>query len=131
MGEIMKENKRFPAKDGAVAAFVKPRNRHYTNLGQIVDMNMKGLSLKYLSREEGHKNGESVVVDIFGINRPLLGAGKVQCRVVNDIPLTDNYVNSLNIRLCNLEFQELSREQEYNIGHFVDTYSVPGKSLGS
>jgi len=91
-----KKKKRFAAKDGAVAAFVKPKNCHYTNLGQIVEMNMEGLSLKYLSREEGHLQGESVMLDIFGIGRPLLGAGKVECRVVNDIPLTDHYSNSLN-----------------------------------
>jgi len=130
MGEGMKEKKRFPAKDGAVAAFVKPINRHHTNLGQIIDMSMEGLSLKYLSQEGGHKRGESVVVDIFGINRPLIGTGKVECRVVNDISLTDNYMNSLNIRLCTLEFQKLSREQEYNIGHFVDAYSEAGKRPG-
>lgn len=124
MRKKMKEKKRFPAKDGAVAAFVKPVTRHYTNLGQIVDMNLEGLSLKYLSREEGHLTGEAVVLDIFGIGRPLLGAGKVECRVVNDIPLTDHYRNALGIRLCTLEFQALSREQEYNIGNFVEAYSV-------
>jgi len=90
-GEIMiepgkKKKKRFAAKDGAVAAFVKPKNCHYTNLGQIVEMDVDGLSLKYLSREEGHLKGESVMLDIFGIGRPLLGAGKVECRVVRHSP---------------------------------------------
>jgi hypothetical protein len=123
----MEEGKRFPAKEGAVAAFVEPGCRAYTSLGEIVDMSMEGLSLKYLSKEGGYGDRESVVVDIFGIHRPLLGAGKVLCRVVKDISLTQHRPDSLNIRLCTLEFQGLSREQAYNISHFVDVYSIHEK----
>lgn len=121
------EGKRFPAKEGAVAAFVEPGSRAYTSLGEIVDMSMEGLSLKYLSKEGGYGNRESVVVDIFGIHRPLLGAGKVLCRVVKDVSLTHYQPDSLNIRLCTLEFEDLSREQAFNISHFVDVYSVQEK----
>ncbi len=128
MGRSIDDGNRFPAKQGAVAAFVEPGNRSYTSLGEIVDMNMEGLSLKYLSKEGGYGDRESVVVDIFGIHRPLLGAGKVLCRVVKDVSLTHHRPDSLNIRLCTLEFQDLSREQAFNISHFVDVYSIHGKN---
>jgi len=123
MSGDLRKHKRFNARNGACATFARPEQAGPTKVGQIVDMSMGGMALKYVSEGEINRSDERIYVEIFGISAPFITAGKISCRVVYDIPLTDSSDSAVKLRRCGLEFQGLSQLQSYNIGHFIETFS--------
>jgi len=123
MSEDLRKHKRFNAWNGACATFARPEQPGLTKVGQIMDMSMGGIALKYVSEGEMNRLDERIYVEIFGISAPFITAGKIFCRVVYDIPLTNFSDSAVKLRRCGLEFQGLSQLQSYNIGHFIETFS--------
>jgi hypothetical protein len=77
-----------------------------------------------VSEEEVFVPGEKILVELFGITSPFITTGKVCCRVIYDHPLSDFSGGDLKLRRCGLQFQQLSQLQSYNIGRFIETFSL-------
>lgn len=114
-------HKRFQAREGACASFMNSGLSPATRIGQILDMSKGGIALKYLSNRDGYKKGRSILIELFNVSNPVLSTGKIPCRVVYDIPLTDNPADSMNIRRCGMEFGTLSNLQSCHVDHFIAT----------
>lgn len=123
MSRDLRKHQRFAARNGACATFAKPEEKNSTKVGQILDMSMGGMALKYVSNGEMNKPDENIFVEIFGITTPFITAGKIRCRIAYDVSLSDAPDNTVKLRRCGLEFQGLSQLQSYNIGHFIETFS--------
>lgn len=114
-------HKRFQAREGACASFMNPGFSPATRIGQILDMSKGGIALKYLSNRNGYKKGRPILIELFNVTNPVLSTGKIPCRVVYDIPLTDNPSDSMNIRRCGMAFGRLSNLQSCHVEHFIAT----------
>jgi len=100
--------KRFKAKEGAFASFI--RHDELINTGQILDISMGGMCARYLSFK-GDKE-ECSEIKIFGSNGRFIHVNRVQCRIVYD-----QEVPEYSWGRCGVEFENLS---VYNWPRFSD-----------
>lgn len=124
MPEEKRKHWRFSAKRNVCATFSEPKGIGFQKVGQILDMGMGGMSLRYVSEEEAFPPGGEVLVELFGITSPFITTGKICCTVIYDHPLSDFPGGYLKLRRCGLQFRRLSQLQSYNIGHFIETFSL-------
>lgn len=124
MPDEMRKYWRFSARKNICATFAKPNRIGLPKVGQIVDMGMGGMALKYVSGEETTFPDEEILVELFGVTKPFITSGTICCRVVYDHPLSDFPESGLNLRRCGLQFQALSQLQSYNIGRFIEYISL-------
>lgn len=124
MPDEQRKHWRFSARRNVCATFAKPNRVGLPKVGQILDMGMGGMALKYVSGEEATVPDEEILVELFGISRPLFTEGTICCRVVYDHPLSDFPDGNLKLRRCGLQFQALSQLQSYNIGRFIEYLSL-------
>ena len=81
MSEEKRKFKRFNGKEGAFAAFMRPNE--LINMGQIQNISMGGLCVRYLSTHD-NPTGCSAI-KIFGSNDRFIHLDRVQCRIVYDL----------------------------------------------
>jgi hypothetical protein len=121
MFKDLRVHKRFRAREGACASFMNPEFSPSTRIGQVLDMSRGGIALKYLSNREGYEKGQPILIELFNVSNPVLTTGEIPCRVVYDVPLTDNPPDSMNIRRCGMAFGRMSNLQSCHVDHFIAT----------
>jgi hypothetical protein len=118
MSSNKRQHKRFRGKEGAFAAFLRPNE--LVNLGQIVDIGMGGLCIRYLSTKELEKDNPEI--KIFGSNGRFIHVDRVQCKVVYDVELPDSTWNELSMRRCGVEFRDLTVRHVTMIQDFIEHF---------
>jgi hypothetical protein len=98
MNMEQRRRRRFPAGNGAFAAFIRPNDP--VIVGRIMDISRGGLAVRYLASVE---LGEGPAwVRIFGAN--LQPTGRIGCRIVYDKVLIEESWDILSMRRCGVEF---------------------------
>ena len=100
-----RNHKRYHALDSAIAAFWD----RAIKVGQIIDINIAGLSFQYI--DEGEQPNRSFDLDIFltnnGFRMERVPAQTISdCEIVNEIPFS-----SIIMRRCGVQFEELTDSQ--------------------
>ncbi len=127
MFEEKRKHKRFKGKKGAFAAFIRPNE--LINTGQIQDISMGGLCVRYLAANGD--NEERSEITIFGSNNRFIHVRSVQCRIVYDREVPGGSWKEISTRRCGVEFEnlfdkDLAMLQDF-IDHFGYFYATPRK----
>ena len=110
--------KRFNAQDGA---FAVTRN-HVSKLGQIMNVNMRGLAFKYIAN--GQQSNGIFQLDIF-----LSGRGfhskNIPSKTVSDFEMKSEIpFSSLRMRRCCVQFGELTRIHMSQLEDFIQNHTA-------
>jgi len=118
MFEEKRKFKRFKGKEGAFAAFIRPNE--LINMGQIQDISMGGLCVRYLSTHENHEGYSGI--KIFGTNDRFIHLERVQCRIVYDHDVPEGSWEQISTRRCGVEFENLSVKHLSTLQEFIDNF---------
>ena len=119
MSKDTRKHRRFRGKEGEFAAFLRPNE--LVNLGQIVDISLGGLCVRYLSTKELEKDQSEI--KIFGSNGRFIHVDRVKCKVVYDVELPDGTWNQLSMRRCGVEFNRLTVRHLTLIQDFIQHFT--------
>ena len=119
MFEDKRKFKRFKGKEGAFAAFIKPDE--FLNMGQIQNISMGGLCVRYLSTHENHGGGSTI--KIFGSNDRFIHLHRVQCRIVYDHEVPEGSWEQISTRRCGVEFENLSVTDSSTLQELIDYFA--------
>ena len=119
MFEERRKYKRFKGKKGAFAAFIRPKE--LINTGQILDISMGGLCVRYVSTDEDNEGCSGI--KIFGSNDSFIHLDKVHCRIVYDRKVPKRSCEQMSTRRCGVEFENLSVEQLSILQAFIDHFA--------
>jgi hypothetical protein len=122
MVEEKRKHKRYKAKEGAFAAFI--RSDDSLDLGNLLDISMGGLCVRYLSTSETQRACNAI--KIFGSNGRFIHLDKVVCRVVYDQEIPERSWNRLKTRRCGVEFESLNVRQTAMLQDFIDNFAHAG-----
>lgn len=125
--EDKRKFKRFKGKEGAFATFIRP-NEHI-NTGQIQDISMGGVCLRYLSTGEDYN--ECSTIKIFGSNDLFIHVDNVQCRIIYDRQVPEGSWEKISIRCCGVEFKNLSVKQLSMLQDFIDHFASDENQYGN
>ncbi len=114
-----RQHKRYKGKEGAFAAFIRPDE--LINLGQIIDISMGGLCIRYLSTKE--TNAGCSGLKIFGSNGRFIHVDKVQCRIVYDHEIPEGSWEQLSTRRCGVQFEHLTVKHLSMLQDFIDNFA--------
>jgi hypothetical protein len=119
-----RKHKRFQVPTGSIVSF----GPHSTVLGKIIDMSMGGLAFRYIA--EGSANG--LHLDIF-LKEHNFYMGKVQFKIIGDFEIDNKVLYKISdgvvprrrtIRRGSVQFGDLTRQQEAELGHFLQNYTL-------
>ncbi|MFZ2445531.1 MAG: PilZ domain-containing protein [Syntrophobacteraceae bacterium] len=119
MPDEKRKHKRFKGKEGAFAAFLRPNE--LINLGNIVDISMGGLCVRYLSTADA--GTECAGIKIFGSNGRFIHVDKVECKVVYDVEIPEGSWEQLSTRRCGVQFANLNVRQKTMLQDFIEHFS--------
>lgn len=119
MSEDKRKFKRYKGKEGAFAAFIKPNE--LVNMGQIQDISLGGLCVRYLATE--NRDGECSSIKIFGSNDRFIHVDKVKCRVVYEHEIPEGSWEQISTRRCGVEFESLSVKHLAILQEFIDVFA--------
>jgi len=119
MFEDKRKFKRFKGKEGAFAAFIRPDE--FLDMGQIRNISMGGLCVRYVSTHENHR--ECSAIKIFGSNDRFIHLQRVQCRIVYDHEAAEGSREQIGTRCCGVEFENLSANHLSTLEEFIDYYA--------
>lgn len=119
----VRKQKRFTPKKRAYLTITRENRSGPAERCEVLDMSMGGASLKYVPKGETFEPGENVFLEIFGVSMPNVIVEKIRCRVVHDVDICDFPNNSMRLRQCGLEFQDLTQLQSHLIGHYIQLFS--------
>ena len=121
-----RRHQRFRGTDGALAAFSMPGNQAFVKLGEIIDINEKGLSVCYVSSSE--QANIPPHLDIFGYKGPHIHISAIPCKVIYEnelLPIDD----SAAARRCGVVFGDLTSTQKFQLEQFIESYTLPDSLL--
>jgi len=119
MAEEKRRFKRYKGKEGAFAAFIRPNE--LVNMGQIQDISMGGLCVRYLATND--KIGQNTEIKIFGTNDRFIHVDKVKCRIVYDHEIPEGTWEQISTRRCGVEFESLSVKHLSILQEFIDVFA--------
>jgi len=119
MFEEKRKFRRFKAKEGAFAAFIRPNE--LVNMGQVLDISIGGLCIRYLATNNGHHGCTSIKV--FGSNDRFIHVDKIECKVVYDHEIPEGSWEQISTRRCGVEFESLSIRHLSILQEFIDHFT--------
>ncbi len=111
-----RKNKRFQVPKDAFAA-LRP---DYIKVGQIINISMGGVGFRYLG-SEGPANASEL--DIFLAGRTFY-LYKVPFETVWDLVTNEMPFNSINMKVCGLQFGDLTPHQISQLEYFIQDYAI-------
>jgi hypothetical protein len=112
-----RKHKRFLAPP---SAFVM-HGPYFTSRAQIIDVSMGGLSFRYpLVRKP---SDELLELDILYAKGSFY-LGKVPVSIISHGVVPKRPFDTISMRRCGLQFGELTRHQESQLGYFIQNFSV-------
>jgi PilZ domain len=118
MPDEKRKHKRFKGKEGAFAAFLRPNE--LVNLGNVVDISMGGLCVRYLSTADA--GIEVAGIKIFGSNGRFIHVDRVECKVVYDVEIPEVSWEQLSTRRCGVQFENLSVRHMTRLQDFIEHF---------
>lgn len=118
-----RKQKRFWGDEKALVSFISPDLPAVTHLGQVIDINERGISFRYIAqdvRTQGVKE-----LQLFGYRDDELKLDNVPCRIIYDIEVEKKILLSVpDIRRCGVQFLELSQHQRSLLEKFIARYAL-------
>ena len=111
-----RENKRFQVPKGALAV-LRP---DYIKVGQIINISVGGLEFR-CSGSEGPSNASEL--DIFLAGRAFY-LYKVPFQTVWDFVTNEMPSSSINMKVCGLQFGDLTPHQISQLEYFIQAYAL-------
>ena len=127
MFEEKRKSKRFKGKEGAFAAFIRPKA--LMNMGQIQDISIGGLCIQYVYTDEDNKGCSEI--KIFGGNDRFIHLDRVECRIVYDHEVPKGPWEQISTRRCGVELENLSVEQLSMLQDFIDHFAFDETQSGN
>lgn len=118
-----RRHKRHKGKCGAFAVFLKPDE--FMNLGQVLDISLGGVSVKYLSTAK--QEGQCSEIKIFGSNGRFIHVDKLPCHVVYDVEIPEGSWNQISCRRCGVQFDNLNVRHLSMLQDFIDHFTQAEK----
>ncbi|ABK18022.1 PilZ domain-containing protein [Syntrophobacter fumaroxidans] len=123
--EDLRRFKRFRMTGTARAAFFATA-REFLKLGEILDISLGGLAMRYVGF--GEQPDGPIEVELFGSSGEVVRLGRFPCRIVYDFELADESWGILKVRRCGIQFRELSKQQLAQIQTFIDSFGIREES---
>jgi len=111
--------KRFRGKEGGFAAFIRPNE--FINTGQIQDISVGGLCVRYLSTNVDNNDCSEII--IFSSGDLFIHLDKVPCRIVYDREVAEGPWEQISTRRCGAEFKNLSVKHLVMLQDFIDHFT--------
>jgi hypothetical protein len=109
---------RFNAQEGAFA-LVK---NHISNLGQIIDVSMRGLAFKYIAN--GKQSKGIFAMDIF-LSGHGMHSKNIPFKTVSDIEMKSEIpFSSVKMRRCCVQFGELTHTHVLQLEEFIRNHTA-------
>jgi hypothetical protein len=118
----MRKYRRHRTDGSALVVFSTPTHE-FICLGQILDISLGGLAIRYLALDEQTKG--STQLEIFGALDSNVHIGKLPCEVIYDIELTGESSGLLKMRRCGVKFGDLKKSQAAEIESFIEVFGLP------
>lgn len=116
------KRKRYRVKEGGFVALSPYREK----VGQILDINLEGLSFVYILREDIHAYSKNL--EIFFMDN-LFYLDQIPFRVVYEYVMNrQGYPGFFQMRRCGIAFGALSAYHRHNIEHFIENFCLDQKS---
>jgi hypothetical protein len=111
---------RFQVSDGGVA-LVTPPGPYSTVVGDIMDINMAGLSFRYVSDQTVSEKASELTIaspehEIYLRNLPI--------ETISDFEMAKMPFGSMSPRRHSLKFGELTEEQTSHLEHFIMNHTA-------
>jgi hypothetical protein len=119
MFEEKRKFKRLKGKEGAFAAFIGPNE--LINMGQVQDISLGGLCVRYLSIDGDQEKYSEV--KMFGSNDRFIHVDRVECKIVYDQEVPEYSWEQISMRRCGVEFKNLSVKHLSMIQDFMDHFA--------
>ena len=119
MFEEKRKFKRLKGKEGAFAAFIGPNE--LINMGQVQDISLGGLCVRYLSIDGDQEKYSEV--KMFGSNDRFIHVDRVECKIVYDLEVPEYSWEQISMRRCGVEFKNLSVKHLSMIQDFMDHFA--------
>ena len=112
-----RQQKRFKAQEGAFAALVAQDSR----LGQIKDISIRGLSFRYIDRNEKLEANELKII----LGDEGLYLDNVPFKKISDFEIENEFSFSrIKMRQIGLEFGELTAEQKMRLDRLIQCHTI-------
>jgi len=121
MFQERRAHERIPTREGTSSTFSMPKFSYYMLVGQVLDISHGGVGIKYLSNGNGYRANESVQVNMFCADNPIISSGVIPCIIAYDKSVRDNLNGYLTIRKCGLKYGFLTRAQLHSLECFINT----------
>jgi hypothetical protein len=125
-GGVMMCNRKELAEQRKDKRFQVPRNAFaalgpdYIKVGQIINISMGGLAFRYV---DGKGRSNASELDIFLAGRTFysykLPFETVWDSVTNQVPFS-----SINMKVCGLQFGDLTDKQKSDLRYFIQTHTI-------
>ncbi|MEN6441618.1 MAG: PilZ domain-containing protein [Syntrophobacter sp.] len=119
-----RKHKRYKGKEGAFAAFLTPGE--FINLGNIIDISMGGLCIRYLSTSGTRP--DCTGMKIFGSNGRFIHVEKLECHIVYDDEIPDSALGQLSTRRCGVQFRNLNVRNKAMLQDFIEHFTYENSS---
>jgi len=117
-GTCRRENKRFQVKD---FTFVKLWSESNEDIGQLLDLSKRGLSLRYFVT--GENPGNFSELGIFSSGSGLAVDG-IPFRIISDTELDESPFGPVMFRRSGVQFGQLASKQKSNLDYFLKNYTL-------
>jgi len=130
--------KRYKVKDGSFAVLY----HHSSKLGQIIDISIAGFSFRYTDSPfiDNDRDGKAffyhdhrqqfedfTTFDIFLVDSGIY-VNRIPCKVVSDFEIDEpGSSNSIFMKRCCIQFDELVPEQILDLADFIENCTVAAK----
>jgi len=128
-------HKRYKVKDGAFAVLYQNSSK----LGQIIDISMAGFSFRYSDSQyiDNDRDGKAIfyhdhrrsleklaAFDIFLVDSGIY-IDRIPCKIVSNFELDEKESsNSISMKRCCIQFDELVPEQISDLAYFIENCTV-------
>jgi len=109
----------------AYCIFTDPGLSDYAIMGEILDISLDGICMKYLSNKGGGlKNDEFIKVRLLHAGNSDMSTGLIQCRIVCDEPVMDRPSGYIRERRCDLKFDQQKGMPLYSLENFIQRFTI-------
>jgi len=101
---------------------VFPRDDELLVLGNIIDISMGGVCVRYLSTEK--LNPDCRRIKLFGSNDIFIHLDQMDCNIVHDKDVSPGALDQLDARMCGVRFYNMSSRQADMLREFIHHFSL-------
>lgn len=119
MPEERRQYRRFRGKEGAFAAFLRSGN--LVCLGNIIDISMSGLCVRYLSTRD--EDCDFTEIKVFGSNGRFIHVDRMDCKIIYSFEIPEGSLDNLSTKRCGVRFENLNVRHMTLLQDFIEHFT--------